>query len=387
LKIAFMLLHDFKFAGWSLEDFLDRHHFSKEYSRRLAERGHEVALYILHQDAEAATAVDREGFVVKVFPSQFSFPPVPGFGYAHNLQVTKELAREKPEIIHFNNYYLWNFPYVARWARRNGVKMVCQYHGASDFLRPVRKAFVPMFRGVDRYLVAKDGEIGYLTGSLGVEPGKVIKFPNVGVDTLLFKPSGGKTAEPSLLYVGRMPKRARSLGEKSPWLLLGMMAELVKSLPEATLRMVGDGPGMEDLREAAKAEGLGRSVAFHGYVDNRLLPPIYSSSWATFIPLRLEGIDPFWDGSLKESMACSTPVIGFNEGVGGYADSRQRLGHLIPPDPVRGAEILVDILRDRARLEEAGEMGRGEVLGCCSWESVIGGLERVYLSLLRGGSV
>jgi glycosyltransferase involved in cell wall biosynthesis len=381
LKIAFMLLHDFRFAGWSLDDFLGRYHFSKEYSRRLAKRGHDVALYTLHQDASAIKTVEHDGYRVKVFPTQFDFPPVPRFGYSHNLQVTKELARDRPDVVHFNNYYLWSFPYVARWAMQNGVRIVCQYHGASDFLRPVRKAFVPIFQGVDRYLVAKDDEMAYLTRSLGVPSKKVLKFPNVGVDTDLFKPSGVKSPEPSLLYVGRMPSRARNLREKSPWLLLGIMAELVKVLPRASLHMVGDGPGLQSLRETVEARGIGRNVVFHGYIDNSLLPSLYSSSWATFIPLELGAIDPFWDGSLKESLACSTPAVGFNENVKDYGSSCQRLGYLIPPSPVAGAKVLAEALGDRAHLGGIGKMGRDEILGCCSWDSVIGGLEKAYGSL------
>lgn len=381
MKIAFMLLHDFRFAGWSLGDFMGRHHFSKEYCRRLAGRGHDVALYMLHQEARSVETLERDGYRIKVFPVQFSFPPLPRFGNAHNLQVTEELARDRPEALHFNHYYLWTFPYVARWAEREGIGVVCQYHGASDRLRPVRKAFLRVYRGVGRYLVARDGEMAYLEGSLGIPPHRIIKFPNVGVDTCVFKPSGGKSPEPSLLYVGRVPLKQRSLGEKSPWRLLEIMAELAKELPEATLHIVGDGPGLEGLKEDSKAKGIQRSVVFHGYVENCLLPPLYSRSWATMIPLRLDSIDPYWDGSLKESMACSTPVVGFSEGVTCPDSGVQRLGCLIPPGPRAGAAAISEILADRERLREMGEAGRAEVSRCCSWDSVISGLERVYGSL------
>jgi len=381
LRIAFLLLHDFRFAGWSLDDFLGRHHFSKEYSRRLAARGHDVTLYVLHQDAESISVIEHDGYRVKVFPTQFNFPPVPRFGYSHNLEVSKELAQDRPDVIHFNNYYLWAFPYVAKWAKKNGVRIVSQYHGASDFLWPVRKAFVSVYQGVDRYLVAKDDEIAYLTGSLGVAPEKVTKFPNVGVDTGLFKPSEEKSPEPSLIYVGRMPPKAGNLREKSPWLLIGIMAELVKAMPEARLQMVGDGPGLQGLMEVAEQKRIGRNVVFRGYIGNDLLPPLYSRSWATLIPVQLGKIDPFWDGSLKESLACGTPVIGFGEGVKDYAGSCQRLGYIMPPDPVAGAKVLANILGDRKRLREAGEAGKEEVRKCCSWGAVIDGLEKVYGSL------
>lgn len=387
MRIAIMLLHDFRFAGWTLNDFLKRHHFSKEYSRRLAEVGHQVTLYVLHQDAHSIRTIELDGFRVKVFPVQFDFPPVPRFGYSHNLQVTKELSKEKPDIIHFNNYYLWSFPYVARWAKQNGVKMVCQYHGECDILRRVRKAFVPIYRGVDKYLIAKDAEIAYVAESLGVPSSKILKFPNVGVDTNLFKTSACRSENPSLLYVGRMPLKTDNLNEKSPRLLLDIVAEVAPSIPNVELHLIGDGPGIESLRATAAEKGIVGNVAFEGYIENSLLPSIYSKCWATFIPVQLDSIDPFWDGSLKESLACSTPVIGFNDRVEEYNGSLRPMGYLIPPSPKKGAAVLRDILGDQNRLTEAGEQGRQAVAGCCSWESVIGKLESVYNSLLASERV
>jgi hypothetical protein len=54
------------------------------------------------------------------------------------------------------------------------------------------------------------------------------------------------------------------------------------------------------------------------------------------------------------------------------------LGYLIPPSPGTGAKILEEILGHQINFNEVGKRGREEVLGCCSWDSVIGGLEKVY---------
>ena len=387
MKIAFMLLHDFRFAEWSLDVFLKRNHFSKEYSRRLAERGHEVTLYMLHQDVASIRTLDRDGYKIKVFPIQFDFPPISRFGYSHNLQVIKELSKDKPDIIHFNNYYLWSFPYVARWAKRNGVKIVCQYHGECDILKPVRKIFIPIYQGVDKYLVAKDTEITYMTESLGIRSSNILKFPNVGVDVTLFKASACKSANPSLLYVGRMPSKTKNLKEKSPWLLLDIVAELADFIPNVEFYLIGDGPGIEVLKGAAAEKGLEGNVTFSGYIENSRLPPLYSRGWATFIPLLLDSIDPFWDGSLKESLACSTPVIGFKDGIGRYSDSLEKIGYLIPPNPKKGAAVLRDILCDQKCLSDTGKNGRQAMADCCSWESVIGRLESIYNSLLTAEKI
>ena len=51
MKIVYLLLHDFRFASLSVEDFaFKRFHFSKEYAKRMAQLGHDVKLYIMADD-------------------------------------------------------------------------------------------------------------------------------------------------------------------------------------------------------------------------------------------------------------------------------------------------------------------------------------------------
>ncbi|MDD1775890.1 MAG: glycosyltransferase, partial [Candidatus Methanomethylicus sp.] len=196
-----------------------------------------------------------------------------------------------------------------------------------------------------------------------------------------FKPSLCKSEAPSLLYVGRMPSKAGNLREKSPWILLEIMANLVKTMPKVEMRLIGDGPGISSLKERAKELGIERKVVFSGYIDNSQLPPLYSRSWITFIPMELDSLDPFWDGSLKESLSCSTPVIGFNRNARNPSNGVPNIGYLIPPDSIEGAKILKILLSDKASLQKAGEIGRKAVSSCCSWDSVIERLESIYNSL------
>lgn len=382
MKVAFLLLHDFRFVGWSLSQFLRRHHFSKEYAGRVSEEGNDVILYVFHQDAESVRTIQNEGYLIKVFPVELRFPPYMRFGNSHCLEVLREIKRDRPDVVHFHNYYLWSFPYVSMWNKWNVTRTVAQYHGESDLLKPIRRLFAPSLNSTDIFLVSLDNEISYLTSNFRVPQRKILKFPNVGVDTDLFRPVSAKSDNPTLLYVGRMTSPSYNIREKSPWILLDLMQELVKLRDDVKLLMVGDGPGLSRLRNIVHRRKLSGNVIFTGYIENRDLPDLYSSSWLTCIPMQLDDIDPFWDGSLKESLSCKTPVVGFNDEVASFSDSCKRLGYLAPFGPKEAAAIVDKILEDESRLGEVGSRGRSFVLRSCSWTSLIGKLTRLYGSVL-----
>ncbi|MEM3166765.1 MAG: glycosyltransferase family 4 protein [Candidatus Methanomethylicia archaeon] len=384
MKIAFLLLHDFAFADWSLNQFLKRYHFSKEYAKRVSKQGHDVVLYVLHQDLKSVTTFNMQSFTIKVFPVEFNFPPYVQFGNSHNLRVLKELKLDKPDIIHYHNYYIWSFPYISAWSRYNRIKIIAQYHGESDILKPIRKLFIPLFNSVNMFLVALDEEIFYLKNNFRINDEKIFKFPNVGVDTELFKPVSSKSGEPMLLYVGRMNAHSRNFKEKSPWILIDIMYELTKKRRDVKLVMVGDGPGLNYLKAMVNKRGLNENVIFMNYIENNKLPALYSKSWLTFIPMQLNTIDPFWDGSLKESLSCMTPVIGFNNYIQSFIDSRRGLGYLVPFDSKKAANIIDRILQDKGEIEEMGTRGRSFVLRHCSWNTVIERLLFLYKSLFEG---
>ena len=381
MKVVFLLLHDFRFAGWGLDQFLSRFHFSKEYARRISGEGNDVSLYTFHQDVRSIKTIKVDEYTIKVFPVEMYFPPHMPFGNAHSLMALKELKHDKPDIVHFHNYYIWSFPYVSTWTKFNGMKIVAQYHGESDRLKALRRIFTPLLRSADLFLAPLSEEISYLTNKFKVPSWKVSKFPNVGVDTDLFYPVCNKSDEPTLLYVGRMTLPSRNIREKSPWRLIDVMYELTKTRRNVKMFMVGDGPGLSYLRAVAKRRRLDRNVIFAGYRGNTELPMLYSKSWITFIPMQLGDIDPFWDGSLKESLSCMTPVAGFNDQVSCLSDSCRRLGYLIPSNPKNAAGIIHEILEDKDRLDEVGTKGRSSTLKCCSWNAVIERLLHLYRSL------
>ncbi|MDA4126782.1 MAG: glycosyltransferase family 4 protein [Thaumarchaeota archaeon] len=380
MKIVYLLLHDFRFESIGLKEFaFGRFHFSKEYARRLATLGHEVKLYVMSSGISRTQVIQMDGYELKAFRSSFQFPPLMKFGNNHSIEVLRELNRDSPDLVHFHNYYLWNFPYIAPRVKRRGTPLVAQYHGTDPIRSAKAVAFYPSLRLCDSLIVPTQHEERFLTHTLRLPSGRVVRLPSTGVDTRIFKRVRPPDPEPLLTYVGRLPLPASYKWEKAPQLLLPLLKALLGLGIRAKLVVAGDGPGLPMMKASGLRLGLGSSIEFLGAVDQAALPELYSRSRLTFVPLHMDDIEPFWGGTVQESLACGTPVAAFNDSSPGP----RRFGLLVRPG-WRGARLLADSLAETDSLSKAGEDGSDFVKSHCDWESVAANVESIYQRLHSG---
>lgn len=379
MRIVYLLLHDFRFASLGIREFaLRRFHFSKEYARRMADRGHEVKLYTLGADVRGRQTYHIDGYELKAFRPAFRFPPFWGFGNDHSIEVLRELERDSPDVVHFHNYYLWNFPYVSGWAKKSGSRLVAQYHGTDPIRALKGAAFLPSLELCDRVLVPVREEEAFLTGRLRLPRSKVVMAPSTGVDTDLFNRVGSPGADPMLLYVGRIPMPAPSSWEKAPHLLLPILKAVINAGLKARLVFAGDGPGADLLRRTAAEMGMSGAVDFLGQLDQASLPSLYSRALATFVPMRMADLDPYWGGTVQESLACGTPVIAFNDEFPG----RMPLGLLVPTNPKLAATAILGALNDDGWLSSVRANAPGAVRRISDWTTLTDRLEGSYRQLV-----
>jgi glycosyltransferase involved in cell wall biosynthesis len=379
MKIVYLLLHDFRFASIGLEEFAHRYfHFSKEYARRMARRGHEVTLYVLSNDRTGYKSVKLDGFEIKAFKVGFSFPPGLRFGNTHSLEALKSLSKDSPDVVHFHNYYLWSFAYAAPWVKRQGIPLVAQYHGTDPIRRLKGVGLYPSLRLCDRVLVPLESEYNFLK-SLHISDPRVLRFPSTGVDTSVFHRVAPPEDPPLLLYVGRVPRKPDFRWEKSPQLILPILRSLRSAGSEAKLMVVGDGPGLIAMKSRAASLGVADSVEFVGELPHESLARIYSRASLTFVPFRLEEIGPYWDGALQESLACGTPPVGFNNGSPGFKD----LGLMIPTDPGEAAPLVQSALDNDRWASSIRESGPRAIREHCDWDIMAGQLESIYAGAIR----
>lgn len=380
MRIVYLLLHDFRFESIGLQEFaFHRYHFSKEYARRLALLGHDVKLYVMSNGISRKEVLHMDGYELKAFRSSFQFPPLMRFGNNHSVEVMGELDRDSPDLVHFHNYYLLNFPYIAPWVKRKGTPLVAQYHGTDPIKRVKALFYYPALRLCDRLLVPLASEESLLTKVLRISKERVQRFPSTGVDTKDFHPVGQKHSELTLLYSGRIPLPTTYLWEKAPQYLIPIVRALSDLGVKARLVIAGAGPGLPNLKKVVQRLGVEDSVDFLGLVEHGKLPEIYSSSTLTFVPLQMEEIGPYWDGALQESLACGTPVVAFNNKSPGL----RKFGLLVPTSPEAAARLISEASNNHDWLSSIEVEGPKLVEENCEWGTMAQRLESTYAQLAR----
>jgi phosphatidylinositol alpha-1,6-mannosyltransferase len=159
-----------------------------------------------------------------------------------------------------------------------------------------------------------------------------------------------------ILAVSRM-----SQGEpgKNLGMLLKAMSQVLPTVPEARLVMVGDGDDQHRLKAEAAALGISESVEFTGFIDEQRLHEQYCRASVFALPSAQEGFGLVY----LEAMARGIPVIGCNWGPSSEIIDHGKTGFLIPPgDACTLAHNIVLILNDRQMALEMGEAGRHKFL-------------------------
>jgi glycosyltransferase involved in cell wall biosynthesis len=310
LKIVFILPHGFRFIGWSVDEFLKiKYHFSKEYLRVIKELGNEALLYSMHEKLKIPIKYKD----IKLFPVDFQFPPFLNFGNEFSLKIIKDIILEKPDIIHVHNYYVWYYPFLLSQITNRKIPIVAQFHGDIDPLSNLKLSMLRnIYKETSLFLVSFKYEVNKLHKLIGIQYNKIKLFTNVGVDSDFFKPQK-KSVNPKILYVGRFPNKMGGKLQKKPLMVVKLFEIIRRKIPELELIMVGEGNGIRKIKEYITRKKLYKKVKFLGYIPRIDLPKIYSQAWLTIVPIHLPEMTILWDGSLKESLACKTPVVVFGD--------------------------------------------------------------------------
>jgi glycosyltransferase involved in cell wall biosynthesis len=154
-------------------------------------------------------------------------------------------------------------------------------------------------------MIAVSGALKQALVELGAPEGKVSVLRN-GVETDLFRPVPDRGAVRQALGVsGKVLISVGGLIERKGH---HRSIEAMRSLPEYTLVIVGEGPERERLEGLVSRLGLGERVRLLGPRPHRTLPDLYGAADASILASSREG----WANVLLESMACGTPVVAAN---------------------------------------------------------------------------
>lgn len=206
---------------------------------------------------------------------------------------------------------------------------------------------------------------------MGIDPGKIVTLRN-GVDLELFRPLDRMAARDRWGEDGRTIVSVGGLVERKGHHLV---IEALKSLPDASLLIAGEGEERPALERQITALGLTGRVRLLGQVPHESLPSLYNAADALVLASSREG----WANVLLEAMACGTPVVATDVWGTGEVVAAPEAGVLIGDrSAVAVAEGLKRLFRNPP--ERTATRAYAERF---SWDATTQGQIRLFESLLR----
>jgi glycosyltransferase involved in cell wall biosynthesis len=167
-------------------------------------------------------------------------------------------------------------------------------------------------------------------------------------DTYRVDPHTGKSAAPTIVFVGRL-RRYKGVD----W-VIRTLPKLLARVPSAKLLVIGDGPHAGELKLTAARLGVAHAVAFLGFLPRAEKARRLREAWVLVQPSPKEG----WGLTVIEASACGTAVVAANSP--GLRDSVRdgETGLLVRFDDADAlAAALARVLTDPARRDELAAAG------------------------------
>ncbi|MFI7442212.1 glycosyltransferase family 4 protein [Nonomuraea indica] len=239
--------------------------------------------------------------------------------------------------------------------------------GAPGFRRVLRRI------GEHADVVTYLGEYTRARLAAVVDPGKLVRLAP-GVDTDVFRPPADpETAKARLGLAGRpvVVCVSRLVPRKGQDQLIRAWPEVLRTVPDAVLLLVGGGPYRRTLERLARGR---ESVRFTGTVPAADLPGYYAAGDVFAMPCRtrLGGIDVEGLGIVfLEASATGLPVIAGASGGAPDAVLRGETGLVVDgTGPAEPAAAMVELLANPDRGRKLGAGGRDWITREWTWDRV-----------------
>jgi glycosyltransferase involved in cell wall biosynthesis len=278
-----------------------------------------------------------------------------------------QIARFRPDLFHVHS----PLPILPALIYKllAGTPIVLTFHG-TDYYRFERSRLTRFLirRFVDHVICLSPDQPDRFRQLV---PGHAADYIANGVDLRLFSPDATVPRRKQVVAVGRLT------WQKGYDDLLRAMAEVLTSLPDYRLVIVGDGELKPRLSALAQELGLGDRVDFAGMVDQPTLVGILRSSELFVMSSVSEGFPK----ALIEAMACGLPVVVTDTGA--CAAVASNCGVVVAPGrPEALAEAILSILGDPEHREACGQRARVDA-GRYGWERHVEEVRIIYERVLR----
>lgn len=215
--------------------------------------------------------------------------------------------------------------------------------------------------------------------SLGAPPEKVHYIP-CGVDCAKFEGASPAAAPPLFVAVGRFVEK------KAPQLTIKAFAQVHGINPSARLRMIGDGPLLDECRELVQTLGIAGEVEFLGAQSHAVVSNEMHQA-RCFLQHSVEAASGDCEGTpvgILEAGATGLPVVSTRHA--GIPDMviEGETGYLVDERDVEGmAQHMIQIAADPALAASMGQAGRRRIAEHFSLDKTISQLWEVIKTCMN----
>lgn len=296
------------------------------------------------------------------------------------------LRRLRPAIVHTRNLAALEtqilallMPRVRRVHGEHG-RDVNDLDGSNSRYRLLRRILAPF---IARFICVSEDLARWLARDVGISDAKITQIYN-GVDHERFASiQGDASLLPEGFLASENPLIIGAVGRlavvKDQARILCAVEHILEQQPALRERLrvlfVGDGPLLDDLRQAA--EPLGNLVWFAG--DRSDVPALLTLMDIFILPSLGEGVS----NTVLEAMSCARPVVASNVGGNPELVDPGVTGLLFPVgDSEALADSLLTLIEDDALRRSMGAAGQRRVQERHDWDRTVGAYLRVYDELL-----
>jgi glycosyltransferase involved in cell wall biosynthesis len=299
------------------------------------------------------------------------FPAGGGFDVRRVLALRRQLAADRPSLVHAFLYIADAYVWAATLGLRN-LPFVASARNCKLDKNPVRRfLFARAITGADALICNSAEMAAFAAKHYGASPGRTRVVYN-GVDADRFVVSERQQQGP--LRIGTV---GRIESQKNLDLFLSAAHKVLQVQANAIFEVVGDGSLREHFTQKAKAAGLADRVRFLGTTAE--------------IPEFLASLDQFWltsnwEGTpnvVLEAMATGVPVVATRVGGTSELIDDGRTGRLVGAgDAESFASAALELAADREAAYRLGMAARSEVEQRFSVPAMIRATRAVYEEVL-----
>ena len=244
--------------------------------------------------------------------------------------------------------------------RHLGIPLIVHFHGYDASVREVLEehaetypvmfreaaAIIAVSRAMERKLISLDA------------PSDKVHYSPYGINCREFSGADPSNAPPAFIAVGRFVEK------KAPQLTLAAFAEVHRALPQARLRIIGDGPLLDECRKLSRDLKIEQAVTFLGAQPHQAVREEMRNA-RCFVQHSVEAANGDCEGTplgILEAGASGLPVVSTRHA--GIADVvlEGQTGFLVEERDVEGmARNMLRLARDPDLASRLGHAARQRI--------------------------